>query len=71
MNELLKTGIIYTHTEFEILQLIEQGLSSKEIANKLFRSPYTISTHRTNILKKSGNSSVADVIRYLKESGML
>ena len=70
-EELLMTGTIFTHTEFEILQLIEQGLSSKEIAQKLFRSIYTISTHRTNILKKSGKSNITDVIRDLKTSGLI
>jgi DNA-binding CsgD family transcriptional regulator len=70
-EELLMTGMIFSHTEFELLQLIDEGLSSKEIANKLFRSIYTISTHRTNILKKSGKSNIYDVIRYLKDVGIM
>ena len=43
----------------------------KEIADKLFRSVNTINTHRTNILQKSGKSSIADVIRDLKADGLL
>ena len=70
-DELLMTGNIFTHTEFEIIQLIEEGLSSKEIAKKLFRSVFTISTHRSNILKKSGKSTITDVILDLKTTGLL
>jgi DNA-binding CsgD family transcriptional regulator len=69
--ELLSTGSIFSHTEFNIIELIEQGLSTKEIAEKLFRSPLTINTHRSNIIKKAGKSSISDVIRDLKAKGLL
>jgi len=70
-EELLSTGSIFSHTEFSIIELIEQGLSSKEIAEKLFRSPLTINTHRSNIIKKAGESSIIGVIRDLKAKGLL
>ena len=70
-EELLSTGSIFSHTEFSIIELIEQGLSSKEIAEKLFRSPLTINTHRSNIIKKAGKSSIIGVIRDLKAKGLL
>ena len=70
-EELLMTGNIYSHTEFDIIKLIDEGLSSKEIAQKLFRSVHTINTHRTNILEKAGKSKISDVIRDLKETGLL
>ncbi len=70
-DELLMSGCMFTHTEFRIIELIEEGLSSQEIADKLFRSIYTIQTHRTNILKKSGLSSINDVILSLKDTGLL
>ncbi len=70
-DDLLMTGNIYSFSEFRIIELIEEGHSTKEIAEKLFRSPYTINTHRTNIIKKSGKSSIADVIHDLKEKGLL
>ncbi|MCK7538478.1 MAG: hypothetical protein MZV63_49745 [Marinilabiliales bacterium] len=38
-EELLSSGLIFSHSEFRIIELIEQGLSTKEIAEKLFRSP--------------------------------
>ncbi len=67
----LPSGLIFSHTEFRIIELIEQGLSTKEIAEKLFRSPFTINTHRTNIIKKAGKSSIAGVISDLKAKGLL
>jgi len=70
-DELLMTGCIFSPSEFNIIKLINKGLSSKEIADKLFRSVNTINTHRTNILQKSGKSSIADVIRDLKADGLL
>jgi DNA-binding CsgD family transcriptional regulator len=68
---LLSKGSIFSHTEFRILELIEEGLSTKEIAEKLFRSSLTINTHRTNIIKKSGKSSTQEVLHDLKEKGLL
>jgi DNA-binding CsgD family transcriptional regulator len=70
-KELLSTGLNYSHTEFRIIELIEQGLSTKEIAGKLFRSPLTINTHRSNIIKKAGKTSIAEVVRDLKAKGLL
>jgi len=70
-EELLSTGSIFSHTEFRIIELIEQGLSTKEIAEKLCRSPLTINTHRSNIIKKAEKSSITEVIRDLKAKGML
>lgn len=69
--ELLSSGCIFTNTEFKIIELIQDRLSSQEIANKLFRSIHTIKTHRNNILQKSGKSSITDVIFSLKEKGLL
>jgi DNA-binding CsgD family transcriptional regulator len=70
-KELLSTGSIFSFTEFRIIELIEQGLCTKEIAEKLFRSPLTINTHRSNIIKKAGKSSITEVIRELKAMGLL
>ena len=69
--ELLTKGSIFSHTEFRIIELIEQGMSTKEIAEKLCRSPLTINTHRTNLIKKSGKNSTTEVIHDLKEKGLL
>lgn len=57
--------------ELEILKLIEEGMSSKEIAAKLFLSVLTVNTHRSNMLKKSGMTLISDLIYELKEQGLL
>ena len=70
-DNLLMLGNIYSNTEFAIIELIDQGFSSKDIADKLFRSPFTINTHRSNIIKKSGKASLTEVINELKAKGLL
>jgi hypothetical protein len=70
-EELLKIGPVLSVRELEIIKLIEAGLSSKQIADKLFLSVYTVNTHRSNILEKSGKASIPDLIYELKEQGLL
>jgi DNA-binding NarL/FixJ family response regulator len=57
--------------ETEIVQLIAQGLTGKEIANKLFLSHHTISTHRKNILKKIRVNSTSELILYAIRFGIV
>ena len=68
---LLKMGNDLTKREFEIIKLVEKGLSTEKIAKKLFLSAYTINTHRGNILKKSGKAHISDLIYELMEEGKL
>ena len=70
-EKLLKIGPIYSDRELEIIKIIELGLSSKEIADKLFLSVHTVNTHRSNILAKSGKAQISDLIYELKEDGLL
>ena len=68
---LLNMGSNFTKREYEIIKLIESGLSSEQIAKKLFLSTYTINSHRGNILKKSGKAHISDLIYELMEKGKL
>lgn len=70
-NELLNKGMLISKREFEVLKLVEQGLSSEQIAQKLFLSVNTIHTHRCNMLKKTGKESVSDLIYSFKERGLM
>ena len=70
-DDLLNRGNIFSSREFEIIKLIEAGLSSEEIANKLFLSPHTVNTHRRNILEKAGKETMAELIYDLMERGIL
>ncbi|MHC2990594.1 LuxR family transcriptional regulator [Pontibacter sp. HJ8] len=56
--------------ELEILDLICQGMSTKAIAEKLYISTNTVSTHRKNIQQKLGTANVADLVSLAKEAGL-
>ena len=62
---------LLTAREREILQLIAEGKSNKEIAGLLFLSLYTVETHRGNILEKLGLHGTADVILYAVRKGIV
>jgi len=70
-EELLNIGNVFTKREFEIIKLIELGLNSEQIAKKLFVSNFTINAHRANILKKTYNTSMGELIHDLNMKGML
>ena len=70
-KDLLSIGINLSTRELEIVRLIEKGLSSKQIADKLFLSVFTVNTHRSNILEKTGKTQISDLIYELKEKGVL
>ncbi|MGD9493279.1 MAG: DNA-binding response regulator, partial [Bacteroidales bacterium] len=55
---------VLSDRETEVLKGFAEGLSYKEIAEKLFISPRTVETHKENIMKKLGLHSLADMIRY-------
>jgi DNA-binding CsgD family transcriptional regulator len=70
-NELLKIGPDFSARELEILKLIESGMSSNQIADKLFLSVHTVNTHRRNILQQSGKDNISNLIYELNEQGLL
>lgn len=53
-----------TNREIEILRLIAEGLTSKQIADKLFLSVTTINSHRTNIMKKLNIHETVGLVKY-------
>ena len=50
--------------EFEVMQLLAEGMSITHIAEKLYLSVKTVSTHKTHILQKLDAHSLADLIKY-------
>lgn len=60
-----------TQREIEVLKLITQGLSNKEIGEKLFISPRTVDTHRTNLMQKLNVHNIAGLIRYAIKNGLV
>ena len=53
-----------TPREREILQLIAEGVTNQQIANKLFISVRTVEFHRANIMAKLGVHDVAGLVKY-------
>jgi DNA-binding NarL/FixJ family response regulator len=64
-------GVPLSPRETEIFRLIALGSTSKEIATKLFISPATVETHRTNLMSKLGVRNVAGLILYGFQHGLL
>jgi DNA-binding CsgD family transcriptional regulator len=50
----------------ELIELLCKGLSSEEIASKLFLSRHTIDTHRRNIHNKTGTRNVVELLNLLR-----
>ena len=62
---------LLTPREREVLQLIAEGKSNKDIANMLNLSLYTVETHRSNILEKLNLHSVPELILYAVRKGVI
>lgn len=60
-----------TAREKEIIGLIAEGLSSKEIATKLFLSLATVETHRSNLMTKIHARNAAQLVRYALDHGLI
>ena len=64
-------GDALTSREREVIQLLAEGKTSKEVAVTLNLSVKTAETHRTNLMRKLGLHSVADLTRYAVRNGIV
>jgi two-component system response regulator NreC len=55
---------LLTDREKEVLQLLAEGKTNKEVATVLSLSPYTVDTHRTNLMQKLGLHNTAEIVLY-------
>jgi DNA-binding NarL/FixJ family response regulator len=62
---------LLTTREREVLQLVAEGQSNKDVANLLNLSTYTVETHRTHILQKLNLHSVPELILYAVRKGII
>jgi DNA-binding NarL/FixJ family response regulator len=60
-----------TRREQEVLRLVVEGLSAKEIGERLFISPKTVENHRTNIMNKLDIHSTMELVRYAAKLGLI
>ncbi|MBI4785871.1 MAG: response regulator transcription factor [Chloroflexi bacterium] len=62
---------VLTEREKQIVQLVAEGMSSREIGEQLTISVKTVDTHRANIMEKVGAHSVAELIKYAIREGIV
>jgi DNA-binding NarL/FixJ family response regulator len=67
LNEIPKI----TRREKEVLKLIAEGLTTTEIATKLYISPHTVESHRKNLMEKFHVKSTASVLNKVKDLGLI
>ena len=60
-----------TPREREVLKLIAEGKSSKEIANLLFISVFTVNNHRASIMEKLNLKKATDLVKYAIRKGYI
>jgi len=58
------SGISLSEREIEVIRLISDGKTNKEIADQLFLSTHTVNTHRKNIMQKLGIKNTAGIVIY-------
>ncbi len=55
---------VFTERELEVLQLISDGFTNDEIANKIFLSRRTIESHRKNLIEKTNCRNSVQLVKY-------
>ena len=60
-----------TKREVEIIKLICDELSTRQISDKLFLSEFTVNTHRKNILRKINVKNSAGMINFARQHGLV
>jgi DNA-binding NarL/FixJ family response regulator len=64
-------GVKVSTRELEIIKLVASGYSNKEIADKLFLSVHTVTTHRKNIMSKLGINNTAGLILFALKQNII
>jgi len=62
---------LLTEREREILQLLAEGRSNKEVANVLDLGVSTVETHRTNLMQKLSLHNTAEIVLYAVRKGLI
>ncbi len=57
--------------ELQVLQLIAEGLTNNEIADRIFTSRRTVETHRKNLIEKTSSKNTASLIRFALCNGLI
>lgn len=60
-----------TPREQQVMRLLAEGLSTRQVAEKLFISPKTVENHRANIMSKLDLHSTIEMVRYAAKLGLI
>jgi DNA-binding NarL/FixJ family response regulator len=60
-----------TGREFQIMELVVEGLNSTEISQRLNLSPKTVENHRYSLMKKLGLRNTVELVNYVRNHGLL
>ena len=71
LDEGKRADLGITRRELEVLELIAQGMSNREIAGKLFVSENTVKTHSSRVFDKLGAKRRTQAVQLGKEFGLL
>jgi len=70
-SSVTSSSSLLTSREREILQLLAEGLTSKEIAHHVNLSMKTVEAHRRNIMQKLNMRSLAELTKYAVREGLV
>jgi DNA-binding NarL/FixJ family response regulator len=70
-EHLVKPVAKISEREIEVLQLLAEGLSTKDIADQLFLSPKTIENHRMHLMEKLDVNNVAALVKKAIQQGFV
>jgi DNA-binding NarL/FixJ family response regulator len=71
LEEFTCEAVTISERELEIIQLIAEGYTNQQIADKLVLSAHTINTHRKNIMSKLGVKNTAGIVMYAVKSELV
>lgn len=60
-----------TEREIEVVKLIAKGYSTKQIAEELYIAPYTVTSHRKNLMEKTGTSNASQLTVFAIKAGFI
>ena len=67
----VRSGDLLTDREAEVLELVAQGLTNRQIGERLFISGKTVSVHVSNLLAKLGVTGRAEAVAVAHRRGLL
>jgi two-component system response regulator NreC len=67
----VELNIEFSEREMEVLKLIAEGFTNKEMANKLFSSRRTIEGHRLSLMEKTGSKNTATLIKFSVQNNLV